>query len=306
MTERSDRTTVGRTIRLKRRCRWPLAVLILAAGCGRTAWTDPDRILSIEHFHDRSWRAMAPAVPPAPGGLAPLILVFHGASGSGPVFQAYVQVEATAGPLGIYVVYPTAAATDWNGGYEGGEAAQAGVDDRQFIRSLTAHLVETLPIDPARIYLVGFSSGGLFAHYMGATDFDHRLAGIASVSAGMAVETPHQRRRSRRLPVLMVNGTTDGHVPWTRDPADPFYVYTPLETADFWAGFNGCREEPTEEVLPDAGLPLLQVRILRWAGCAPTAPVVLYAIEGGRHTWYANAEIDVSQVVVAFFAGLED
>jgi polyhydroxybutyrate depolymerase len=302
VTKGADRTAAGGTARVNRHARWPLAALLLLAGCGRTVWTDPDRILSIEHFHQRSWMVVAPSVPPAQGALAPLIVALHGAGGTGPYFQEQTHLEEAAGPLGFYVVYPSSEGEGWNVGSEA--ASEAEVDDRQFIRSLTVHLVETLPIDPDRVFLAGFSNGGIFAHYLGAADIDHRFAGIACVCAALTAETPGQLRRSRPLPVVMVNGTSDRGIPWTRESGTSFYLYTPLESAAFWADHNGCGGEPSEEVLPDAGDPLIQVRRLEWPLCAQDAPVVLWAIDQGGHVWYDNAEISISQVVVDFFAGL--
>jgi polyhydroxybutyrate depolymerase len=281
-----------------------MAALLLTAGCGHTVWTDPDRILSIDHFRTRNWEIVEPVSPPATGGLAPLIIALHGAGGTGPYFREQTHLDEAAGLLGCYVVYPSSVTEGWNIGSE--SAAEAGVDDRQFIRSLTVHLVETLPIDPDRVFLAGFSSGGVFAHHLGAADFDNRFAGIACVCAALAAETPEQLRRRRPLPVVMVNGTSDRGVPWTRESQASFYLYTPLESAAFWADHNGCGGEPVEEVIPDAGDPLIQVRRLEWPVCAQVAPVVLWAIDGGGHAWYDHPEIDISQVVVEFFAGLGD
>jgi polyhydroxybutyrate depolymerase len=56
------------------------------------------------------------------------------------------------------------------------------------------------------------------------------------------------------------------------------------ETAQFWAGVDGCRGEQSEKV-PDQKSNETTVTVHRFMGCRSEAQVILYEIHGGGHNW---------------------
>ncbi len=66
-----------------------------------------------------------------------------------------------------------------------------------------------------------------------------------------------------------------------------FAVRNTEQTAAQWAKHNRCSSGPVTTKLGS------QVSRLSWSGCA--APVVLYRIDGGGHTW-PGATVDVDRL----------
>jgi poly(3-hydroxybutyrate) depolymerase len=76
-------------------------------------------------------------------------------------------------------------------------------------------------------------------------------------------------------------------------------VLSAHETAARWAAFNGCAAEPTVMQTSAA------LEVTSYSGCA--APVELYTVVGGRHTWYSQRRgdpIDAARSVWGFFSSL--
>ena len=107
------------------------------------------------------------AGPAQAAGPSPLIIALHGIGGSGENFANSRLFEALAEREGFVTVYPTAIEGQWNYGrplirpmpMAGGET----VDDVGFLRQLIDNLIERKIADPARIYVMGVSRGGMMA-----------------------------------------------------------------------------------------------------------------------------------------------
>ena len=99
-------------------------------------------------------------VPPeATGGMAvPLVFAFHGAQRSGEEIRGRLDLESSA-DAGVIFVYPNAAQGTW-------DIRPLSVDGRR-VDVLIQKLSQTYCIDPAGIYIAGFSAGAVFTLYMG-------------------------------------------------------------------------------------------------------------------------------------------
>ncbi len=86
-----------------------------------------------------------------------------------------------AAAQGIAVAYPDGIGGSWNAGGCCGQAEADDLDDVGFILALVDELVASYSIDPDRVYLTGFSNGGLLAYRL-ACESD-RFAAIAPVGA---------------------------------------------------------------------------------------------------------------------------
>jgi poly(3-hydroxybutyrate) depolymerase len=117
--------------------------------------------------------------------------------------------DELAARRGFAVVYPNGVEDSWNAGNCCEAAAKADVDDVAWLRSLIAHLAEEHPIDRRRVYLVGFSNGGMLA-FRYACEHGDELAGLGVVSGSLQVSycTP-----PAPVNVVTVHGLQDQHVP---------------------------------------------------------------------------------------------
>lgn len=139
-------------------------------------------------------------------------------------------------------------------------------------------------VDPDRVYLVGFSNGGFFAH-RAACDIPG-IAAIASI-AGAGPAEGESCSPSAPLRVLQVHGDADKAVKYeggrVLDKPNVFPHPSARATIDGWAKRNGCAGAPAgagaldfEEKLPGE-----ETKVLRFPGCK--ARTELWTVQGGSH-----------------------
>ena len=109
---------------------------------------------------ERKYIVSRPAAPHP----CPTIFVLHGSLSNAQMAIVGMGFEALVDREQLVAVYPDAAAMQWNDGHApsiswGGRPP----DDVEFLRALATHLVRTGVSDPNRIYVTGFSSGGMMA-----------------------------------------------------------------------------------------------------------------------------------------------
>lgn len=237
----------------------------------------------------------------------PLVISLHGAGLWGRAQQDMSRWDAVADREGFIVVYPSAAQdlgpSVWE--HDPREDIQKDVG---FIADLIDTLQKTYNIDAARIYANGLSNGGGMSFALSCTLSD-RIAAFGLVAA--AHVTPWSWCTDQRpVPMIAFHGTADTATPY--NGGGSWVAPRPFPdirtwTAN-WARRNRCEAEPVDSVVaPD-------VTRTEYQGCAHGAPVVLYTIVGGGHTWPGggdlpewalgpvNRTIDASAEMWAFFA----
>jgi polyhydroxybutyrate depolymerase len=202
-----------------------------------------------------------------PSGEWPLVVVLHGAFSTAKEMEQQSGFSRVADQQGFCVAYPNGIGLfgklqHWNAGHCCGKAAKGGVDDVGFINSVIDNATAACPIDPSRIYLVGYSNGGMMA-YRYAEEQADRLAAVA-VFAGAINSTVEDEpgtwtppKPSRPLPMLIMHGMSDDVVPvhGGRSPAKANgRNYASLERArEFWETNNAGRAEVRVELLENWG-----------------------------------------------------
>ncbi len=87
------------------------------------------------------------------------------------------------------------------------------------------------------------------------------------------------------MPILHIHGTKDGLIPFEGTKNGGPYPFPSVdETLGHWLKVNRCRETPKVTKLP-ATRDKLQVVRKDYRSGTEKAPVILYVIEGGGHTW---------------------
>jgi polyhydroxybutyrate depolymerase len=253
----------------------------------------------------------------------PLLIVLHGGGGTGEG-----TVKLTRGGFnkfsekeGFIVVYPDGVEKHWNDGRENVSyrAHREKIDDIGFISALIDHLAKQYNVDIKRVYATGISNGAMMSLRLGC-ELSEKITAIAPVAGSMPENLPARCSPSRPVPVLMISNTDDRLVPWgggdIRFGRKTFgRALSVPETIKYWVNHNQCSSSPSISMEPDRD-PKDGTRVRREAynQCRESSEVVLYAIEGGGHTWpggdqylpqwiigKTNRDIDANEVIWDFF-----
>lgn len=226
----------------------------------------------------------------------PLVLVFHGGSGTGDVTigLSLGRLNELADAENFIAVYPDGIDNIWNdgSGVKQWKAHRENVDDVGFATELIDTLRDEFNIDESRVYACGMSLGGMLSFRL-ACEIPERIAAIGAVACGMWVGLPERCSPSIPTPVLMIRGTADPMVPWEggltgiEGMTQRFMeVLSGKDVTAFWVDKNGCDPEPEIHHEPDAD-PDDGMRVKRetYRGGSADTEVILYTVEGGGHTW---------------------
>jgi polyhydroxybutyrate depolymerase len=218
-------------------------------------------------------------VPPSydPNRPTPLVITIHGASIWPAAQQALSQWDRVADREGFIVAYP--------GGRSGRGPRHFDAEDVTFIADLIDSVQRTHNIDRARIYANGLSNGGGLSFLLSCTMPD-RIAAVGLVAAAHLFSW-NLCRDLRPVPMIAFHGTADdaalygGGRSWVASIPFPS---VPNVTAR-WAGRNHCAPTPVESRVSS------DVVRIEYPECSSNAPVVLYRIDGGGHTWPGGRDL---------------
>jgi polyhydroxybutyrate depolymerase len=142
----------------------------------------------------------------------PLLVYLHGLGGSGRDTFYHSQLAEFGRTKRVFVVAPDGARDSvgrrfWNAHPACCDFDHSGRDDVARLDQLIGQLLAREPIDPQRVFVIGFSNGGFMAHRL-ACRSGHRLAGIVSI-AGAGPPESEQCRSEGSLRVLEIHGDAD-------------------------------------------------------------------------------------------------
>ena len=215
---------------------------------------------------------------------APLVISMHGAGLWGASQRDISRWNALADEKGFIVVYPSGVGGKgvriWRA-----EPGEGVAKDVRFISALIDTLSAHYRIDSSRIYANGLSNGGGMSFELSCMLSD-RIAAVGMVAAAQTL--PWKSCADRRpIPVISFHGTADPVVPYNGGMSwiSPRPWPSVRKWTANWARRNRCGSNPVDSAItPDV------VR-RTYTECADNAPVVLYTIRGGGHTWPGGMEL---------------
>ena len=246
----------------------------------------------------------------------PLLIALHGSKGDGKSMVGLTKggFNTISDRERVIVVYPNGIKERWNDGRVAHRDRGGVIDDVGFISDLIDYLAQELNLDRRRVYATGMSSGAILSHRL-ACDLSEKIAAIAPVAGGIAESVVSACSPPRPVAVLAMNGTEDPTWKGGRVglPGQKRQLLSATATVQFWAKKNGCQSVPEVAWEPDRDLEDgTRVKVETYP-CRDGAEVVLYAVEGGGHTWpggkpylprivgRTSRDIDANEVIWDFF-----
>jgi polyhydroxybutyrate depolymerase len=223
------------------------------------------------------------------------------------------------------VIYPDGIELNWNDGRMDEEARdrahRENIDDVGFISDLIDLMLKEYNIDPLRVYVTGISNGAIMSYRL-ACELSQKITAIAPVDGNIPYLLVNECTPSRPVSVLAINNIND--------PLVPFYggeiqgkikkvklgkVLSASESVGFWVKRDNCSIMPLVTDEPDRDpKDGTRVKSTRYINGIEGSEVILYAVDGGGHTWpggfqylpawiigKTSRDIDANEVIWAFF-----
>lgn len=178
---------------------------------------------------------------------APLVIGLHG-YGDGDnsaAFEAWFKLAPVAAARGYLYALPSGTLDRmklpfWNGTDACCNFYKSKVDDVAYLAAVIDDVARTHAVDPARVYVVGVSGGGIMAHRL-ACDLSDRIAGIFSVSGATFADASRCKPTSP-VSIVELHGDADDTVAYEGGTSRETGAAYPgaRETVAHWKTYDGC------------------------------------------------------------------
>lgn len=224
----------------------------------------------------------------------PLVVVVHGAFDTAKGMEEVSGFSELADRENFAVLYPNGIGImgflqHWNAGHCCGKAAEENWDDVGFIAAAIQDVSDRIKINPDRIYMVGFSNGGMLAYRFAAERGDLLAAAApmaASIGGRPSREAPewHIPKPKEPISIIVFHGEDDDDVPFeggiSRYRKNTRSYWSVEKSVNFWTSANGCTARTADKNIREGG-----VQTTSWTGCRDGNEVRLYLLKGWGHIW---------------------
>lgn len=223
----------------------------------------------------RSYNMFVPASVD-PSRPSRLVLMLHGLYQTPAAAETFSDWNTVAAEGRFVVVYPNGNGS-WNAGTCCGAAVGQNRNDVAYLDAVIAHVKATRKVDAARVYMAGFSTGGMMTLRY-SCERAKTIAGIAVGSGTLVTKSPCVP--ARPVPMVFFHGAKDSTVPYKGTAWSSFLKTklrsVPSTTAAF-AKVAGCGRLVTSR-------PNAKVYAYTYA-CPPGRHVRTYLSAPMGHTW---------------------
>jgi polyhydroxybutyrate depolymerase len=226
---------------------------------------------------------------------ASMVITLHGLGDNMTNFSG-IGFNYIADTANIIVVCPQAltdalAGTAWNSGAGiGGYYPNSAINDKGFLNALIDTVKANYAINPARVYMCGFSMGGFMTERM-ALQSNTQIAAFASMSgtfgSGITTYAP-----GRHVPVAHFHGTSDGTVAFSGN----LYGIDADSLVSFWVLNNGCNPVPDSSQYANTASDTITVDRFKYAGSSPDQDFWFFRMNGADHEVLFKPTNDIYEV----------
>jgi polyhydroxybutyrate depolymerase len=227
----------------------------------------------------------------APGERLPLVVLFHGYTGSAAQIDFYFglsrEVEnrrfVLAVPEGLLNVQGQ---RYWNASDGCCDFEHRGVEDVAYVLSFVKDLRARYPIDESRIYAAGHSNGGFLSHRL-ACEPGNPFAALVSL-AGVSALDPAACASKRPVSVLQIHALDDPTINYKGSAGYPGLKAYPgaRETVDGWVKRNQCGPKQSAPAIDQAvSIPGIDTDVEKW-DCAAGTHVEFRSIRPYFAAWH--------------------
>lgn len=204
----------------------------------------------------------------APTGIEknrPLVISMHGMNQTMTDQKNQTQFVSVAKANNFVLVFPQSNGSQWE---------LWGTNDINFILAIIDEMYKSYGIDRDRVYLSGFSMGGMMTYYA-ATQIADKIAAFAPVS-GFLMSGPNTNS-SRPIPLIHIHGADDTYVP-----------YSSVQThIDAWVKRNGCITPAVVTKPYPANVPT-SLSVKKYYGPGKDGVEVVFIGVAGVGHWYSD------------------
>ena len=239
----------------------------------------------------------------------PLVLVFHGYSGTAQGIMDYSKFNTLAEEFGFAVCYPQGTldgsnTTFFNVGYDFQDNQT--VDDVAFVETLVDSLQAMYSLSEQNVFSTGMSNGGDFC-YMLACQASETFKAVAPVAGMIMQDIMDNCNPVKEVSILEIHGTRDDVTYWQGDPNNDggWGAYPSIpNTISFFTKMFGLTELNSNtfpDIDPADGSSVNSDKHTKSGSCTQ---VWLYTVNGGGHDWPGadgNMDISASREAWLFF-----
>ncbi len=254
-----------------------------------------EREVTLQHGgRDRTYLLVTPRDVPD-GERLPVVVVLHGMGVHARATSKSAEWHRSVEEERFVAAFPQGIGDSWNMGPCCPPANLVDIDDFGFLDAVLDDLVRRDDVDPQRVYMTGFSNGGVMT-YAYACRRTERLAAIGPMAGsnldGCAPSEPlsllHQHSDSDPV-VPYHGGLAIGRIVSSKDFPDV------PSSVGRWAERSGCETTPARR----AGVS--EVEHIEWPGCDGDVRVELVRVPGRAHNWLKKGDYDPLDELLRFF-----
>ena len=236
------------------------------------------------------------AAPPniAAGEKLPVVILLHGMLGNPNEVRAIGDWTNRVVDRRFILITPGGLGASWNAGGCCSIAQATNLDDVGYLAGVVREASTRPEVDASRIYMAGFSNGGMmvYRYLCAAGDGIAAAASVAGTSTVGCAPT-------KSMPILHIHGVADATVPYQGGQSLAAFVlgvtFRPVvDTMIEMAADEGCGAQST-----DTRTGNVSTRV--WSGCGNGAMVRLDSIDGLNHNWPLAGGFNGTDEMLSFF-----